>query len=157
MRSIRDAQSRIGEELETHKRYRDRLTEELCLINDAEAAAIKGDMDKIAYLTSQLEAHLLNKRAVDPSVKSIKTPWGEVSSRLQGPEFKREDNLVLHWAERYNFTTLVREKTTREINWEGIRMLCHVRDDNLVTPDGEVVPGVTVFERPLKVTVKCEP
>jgi hypothetical protein len=154
MRAIRDAQERIAEEHATHAKYFDRLEAETQQVIEAEARATKEDHAKIAYLTSQLEAHLLNKRAADPSVKSIRTPWGEVSSREQQPDYQRDEGVLLGWA---SVNAAVRYHAETVVDWELLKKRCHVTGDHLVTPEGEIVPGVTVVERPLKVTVKCEP
>lgn len=157
MRSIRDAQSRISEELATHAKYRDKLEQEIALVNEGYLAAIKSDVDRVTYLTAQLEAHLLNKRAADDSVKSIRTPWGSVESREQQPEYVKDDPALLAWLQA-NHTELIREKTTLSPDWETIKAYCHPNaNGQLVTPDGEVVPGVEVTERPPKVTVKVTP
>jgi hypothetical protein len=155
MRSIRDAQSRIAEAHMTHEAYRGRLAIEMRLIDEGEQHDTKEDLDKIAYLTAQLEAHLLNKRAADPSAKSIATPWGVVSSRVQPPEYKRDEPLLVEWAEGAGFTRL---KSISSVDWEGIKKASHVRGDRLVmNDDGQIVPGVEVIERGPKVTVEVAP
>jgi hypothetical protein len=157
MRSIRDAQSRIAEEAETHAKYHYRLSAELALIAENFERATKEDKDKIAYLEAQLTAHLLNKRAADESVKSIRTPWGVVESREQQPEYIKDDAVLQAWADAYvdeSGGTFLRTKATRVPDWEAIKMSCKVRDGKLITFDGEIVPGVSVIDRGPKVTVK---
>lgn len=152
MRSIRDAQSRIAETLATHAKYVAKLEAEIAMVYEAQHAAVKSDIDKCAYLEAQLTAHLLNQRAADDKVKSIETPWGRVTSRVQQPEYKRDDAALLEWALVYDDFT--RMKTTTSIDWERLKAACHVRDGKLVTSDGEVVPGVEVIERGPKVSVE---
>lgn len=152
MRQIRDANSRMAEERATCERLRDKLDDELRMIDAHEERATKEDALRVSYLTAQLEAHLLNKRAAGPGVKSIATPWGRIESREQQPEFVKDDAALLEWALVYD--DFVRMKTTTTIDWERLKAECHVRAGQLITSEGEVVPGVTVTERPLKVVVK---
>ena len=157
MRSIRDAQSRIQEETVTHNNYRSKLLLEMDLIDEAEHAATKPDIDRIAYLTQQLEAHLLNKRAADPEVKSIATPWGTVSSRVQQPEYKRDDAVLREWAFANGYWRQ-QTKVIEEIHWDALKKACHVNTlGQLVTDQGEIVPGVEVITRGPKVTVEVTP
>lgn len=160
MRSIRDANSRMAEQVATHQNYRERLRTELRLVDEAEERAVKEDLDRVMYLEAQLTAHLLNKRAADPNCKSVKTPWGDILSEAQQPEFKRDDAVLVEWAKTvallYKMPQLMRYPPAPPgaPAWEAIKKYCHVDGERLVTPEGEVVPGVTVVEKPLRVTVK---
>lgn len=151
MRQLRNALSRVAEETATCDSLRDKLHQELAMIEDHERKVTKADRDHIAYLEQQLTAHLLNVRAADDRVKSIDTPWGRISSREQQPEFQRDEATVLAWAEG---TPFARTRPLTTLDWKALKEHCHVRDGWLVTPEGEVVPGVEVVERPLKVDVE---
>jgi hypothetical protein len=154
MRQIQQAKSRMAEEDATGAALIARLHEEIVMVALHVTAASKTDADRIDYLEAQLTAHLLNKRAADPGVKSIRTPWGEVSSREQPAEFQRDDAELLVWLQVYGKDDWIRQKSSYAVAWDTIKADCHVRGDKLVTPEGEVLPGVTVVERPLKIVVK---
>ena len=154
MRSISHAQSRMAEEHATHEAFRDRLRRELNMVDEAEEQAVKPDRERVAYLTAQLEAHLLARRMADDSVKSIKTPWGRIESREQQPEYQRDTNstALSDWAASNGF---VRTHSVSELAWDDLKARCHSTiDGQLVTDQGEVVPGVTVVTRAPKVTLK---
>ena len=152
MRSISHAQSRMAEEHATHEAFRDRLRRELNMVDEAEEQAVKPDRERVAYLTAQLEAHLLARRMADDSVKSIKTPWGRIESEAQQPEFERDEPTLLTWAHESRRDAL-RVKTTETLDWAALKAHCQIRAGQMVTPEGEVVPGVTVVERAPKVKV----
>jgi hypothetical protein len=155
MRAIRDARSRIAEEVMTCNALRKRLEDELALIAQHEVDATKADRDRIAYFEGQLTAHLLNKRAADPNIKSIPTPWGTVSSVAQPPEYRRDDKALKEWMLANGWS---KERRLVDIDWEGLKKACHVNAERqLVTDVGEIVPGVEVIERGPKVTVEVEP
>jgi hypothetical protein len=152
MRQIRTAHSRIAEEVATCDSLRAKLHEELAMVDEHEHKVTKGDIEHIAFLTAQLEAHLLNVRAAEPNVKSIATPWGVIHSKVQQPEYKRDESLLVEWAEGAGFTRL---KTMSSVDWEGIKKASHVRGEHLVmNDDGQIVAGVEVIERGPKVTVE---
>jgi Bacteriophage Mu Gam like protein len=156
MRQIQQAKSRMAEEDATGAALIARLHEEIVMVALHVTAASKADADRIDYLEAQLTAHLLNKRAADPECKSIATPWGRIESEAQQPQFVRDEAALLAWAEEQELLGTdgwVRTKTSREANWNVIKAVCEVRDGRLLH-QGEIVPGVTVTERPLKVTIR---
>jgi hypothetical protein len=163
MRQLRDARSRIHEEVETCNALRKKLEQDAQFIDAHEQAITKGDQARVAFLTQQLEAHLLNVRAAEPNVKSIATPWGVILSRTQEPEYKRDDKLLLAWAEGYTFgdnhaTPYVRVKETRLPDWDAIKRHARVDEQGrMFTPDGEQIAGVEVIQRAPKVTVEVTP
>jgi hypothetical protein len=152
MRQLRDCRSRIAEEIATCDADRAKLQHDLMLVDEHQERVTKEDRERAAFLEGQLTAHLLNLRAMDDRVKSIKTPWGDVTSRVQQPEIQRVEVVLIEWARGQGFT---RTKTLTTLDWEGIKNACHVRGNSLVlTHTGEVVPGVEVVERLPKVTVE---
>lgn len=156
MRSIRDARSRIAEEVATAEALHRRLEREVEMISEHLIDVTKADNERIAYLEAQLTAHLLNKRAADPECKSISTPWGRIESREQEPEFIRDEAVLLAWADEQELLGVdgyVRTTVKREADWKAIKAASRLGLEHIVI-DGEIVPGVTVVERPLKVSVK---
>ena len=152
MRQLRNARSRIAEEIATCDLDRAKLQEELRMIDEHQERVTKEDREFCAMLERELSAHLLNLRATDDHIKSVRTPWGDISSRVQQPEFERVEAELVEWAEGQGFTRL---KTITSVDWDGIKKASHIRGDRLVlTQTGEIVAGVTVIERGPKVTVE---
>jgi hypothetical protein len=145
MRVIRDAKSRIDEETLTAEKLRRKLLEELELVDQHVERITKADRERIAYYEAQAVEHLRRRQAEDGRVKSLPTPFGTVSSRVQQPEFQRDETVLELWAALSGNPAYIRVK--HEVNWSAIKAACHVRGDKLVTDDGEIVSGVTVVDR----------
>jgi hypothetical protein len=152
MRQLRNARSRIAEEIATCDADRAKLQEELRMIDEHQERVTKEDREFCGMLERELSAHLLNLRATDDRVKSVRTPWGDVTSRVQQPEYKRDEHVLRTWMARTGWTT------TREVvdfDWDLLKKESHVNaNGQMVTNAGEVVPGVEVIERGPKVVVE---
>lgn len=163
VRQIRDAKSRIAEEIATCEADRNKLRRELNMVDEHQERVTKADRERVAYLEGQLTAHLLNLRATDDRIKSIKTPWGDVTSREQPPEFERDEPVLLEWCHAMDNTggypRLVRyfEEPDPVVDWKAVKALCHVDGELLISPEKLPVPGVTVKPRPLRVEVEIAP
>lgn len=74
-------------------------------------------------------------------------PTGIVLRRKnRQPEFIRDNDALLVWAEDYGDSDLV--KVTKAPNWANIKKGAIIRDDHLVDKgSGEIIPGVTVTQR----------
>ena len=151
-RKLRDAKSRIAEERATATALTVRLQQEIQQVEDHFENVTKPDRETAAYMENQLAQHLLARRAADDSVKSIATPWGDVTSRVQPPEFKRDDVILKEWASHDGRFWKVH--ITETPDWEALKKACHVQGQWLVTPEGEVIPGVEVIERGPRVSVE---
>jgi len=157
MRHLRYARQRIAEEIATCDADRRKLQDELELIAEHQERVTKDDREFAAMLERELEAHLLNLRATDDRIKSVRTPWGDIASRVQQPEFKRDEDVLFAWADEYDRANFVKVTTHVSLNWEQLKKECHVNGDRLVLGTGEVVPGVEVIKRGPKVSVELVP
>ena len=100
--------------------------------------------------TGNLEALLVEYfQTVTPSkVTKTQTQYALLSGKLvmkhQQPEFVRDEAALLAWAET---TAPELVKVKKEVNWADLKKQADVSGDNLLL-DGEIIPGVTVIERP---------
>lgn len=152
-RQLRDAQSRIAEERATAESMRAKIRKDLEAIDEWERTATARDVSFATFLTAQLEIHMRHRRAADPECKSIKTPWGEITSRAQDPEYTREEVPLREWAQSTGFMRPVKP-VEPDVDWAKLKKACHVKDGRLIDPEGEVVPGVKVVEKPFKIDVE---
>ena len=85
---------------------------------------------------------------------SYQLPSGKLVLKKRGPEFERDDDQLLPWLKE-NIPALVKVKETPD--WANLKKHLTIVGDQAVDPDGEIVPGVTVTERPdeFKVEVKA--
>ena len=152
MRQLRNARSRIAEEIATCDLDRAKLQEELRMIDEHQERVTKEDREFCGMLERELCAHLLNLRATDDHIKSVRTPWGDISSRVQQPEFRRDDAVLRQWASHDGRFWKVR--ITEDIDWDALKKACEVKHGQLVTPQGEIVPGIEVIDREPSVRVE---
>ena len=110
------------------------------------------------FNTMNLERMLAEYFATVPHKKaetqeSYPLKGGKLILKTQNPEYKRDDKTVIDWLKQNNMTNFVKVK--EELDWAGLKGSTAVLDGNLVTEDGEIVPGVEVVEREAKFMVDC--
>lgn len=98
-------------------------------------------------------------------IRSYDMPGGTLKLSAQDPEYKPVDDELVPWLEKNGLVEFVEVKKTAR--WgefkETIKVDKKVKtltDENgvthVVTPDGEIVPGVNVTIREDKFTIKCK-
>ena len=126
---------------------------------------VKWYTDKIAEIKAQtdfdtmnLERMLAEYFATVPHKKtktqeSYPLKGGKLILKTQNPEYKRNDATVIDWLKKNNMTEFVKVK--EELDWAGLKDKTAALDGNIVTEDGEIVPGIEVVEREPKFMVDC--
>ena len=119
-----------------------------------QSKAIKEQTD---FNTATLERMLAEYFAGVPHKKtktqeSYALPGGKLVMKTQNPEYKRDDATVIAWAKANGFEQYV--KTKEVLDWAGLKAVTEAFNGQLVTEDGEIVPGVEVVERPEKFIVE---
>ena len=124
---------------------------------------VKWYTDKIAEIKAQtdfdtmnLERMLAEYFATVPHKKSktqetYPLKGGKLILKTQNPEYKRDDKTVIDWLKKNNMTEFVKVK--EELDWAGLKDKTAALDGNIVTEDGEIVPGIEVIEREPKFMV----
>lgn len=143
IRSIRAEQQREKAELERQMAfYRDQIE----YINH------KAD-DDAAFFESMLQGYF-RSRVDDGFTKATKTkvtyklPTGELVLKHREPEYDYKSNQqqVLEWLKKQeNGRKYI--KTAESLDWAAFKKAVSVKDDKIVTADGEIVPGITVTQR----------
>lgn len=93
---------------------------------------------------------------------SYQLPSGKLVMKAQGPAYERDDDVVIQWIYENSNTPSAYINTKETLNWSELKKALEgedgisVCDGQVVTPDGEIVPGIKVVERPnvFKVEVK---
>lgn len=139
------------------------LAEKRKLQIEAWLKAITEENDRqITFFTSLLEPYA--KQQIIGKKRSIKLPTGTFGFKVQQPEFFRDDEKLVKWAEKNAAEYIVKNPTlkwaefksesnvfeTFEETPEGI-----VKKLTFIAPDGQVVPDIIVVERPDKFYVKA--
>lgn len=127
-------------------------------------AWVKWYQDKITEITAQtdfntanLERMLMDYFATVPH-KATKTqetyslPGGKLILKKQNPEFKRDDKTVIDWLKGNNLTQFI--KTKEELSWADLKAATAVFEGQIVTEDGEIIPGIEVIDRDPKFVVE---
>ncbi|WP_223837367.1 host-nuclease inhibitor Gam family protein [Bacillus swezeyi] len=81
--------------------------------------------------------------------KTIKLPYGTIKLVKQQPEYQRNENDLLEYAESKGFV-----RVKKDVDWSAIKKKAEVFGDKLIDGDGEIIPGVTVVDREDKFTVE---
>jgi phage host-nuclease inhibitor protein Gam len=85
---------------------------------------------------------------------SYQLPSGKLIMKAQGPEYKRDDETVMKWVYETSNTPHQFINTKETLNWSALKKALEgedgiaIVDGQVATPDGEIVPGITVVERP---------
>lgn len=77
--------------------------------------------------------------------ESYKLPGGKLVLKRQAPEFERDDEALLPWLKE-NIPALVKVKESPD--WANLKKHLTIVGDKVADPDGEIVPGITVHDRP---------
>lgn len=125
----------------------ERWTEHYKMLSQQITDQINAD---IAYFEAQLERyffHLMN----DNFTKATKTqvtyslPTGKLVLKHPDPEYKHDDETLIPWLEK-NAPEFIKVK--RSTDWDALKKTLILNGTEMITADGEVVPGITATPRP---------
>jgi len=117
-------------------------------------AEVKDINESAAFFERLLTDYHRGLLDADPRAKTVKLPHGSLRCRVQQPEFIRNDEELLAWAEVTDPQLVEVKKSPR---WAEIKKRGQPSGQNLVdTVTGELVAGVTVLYREPKFTVDVE-
>ena len=144
---IREAQ----DEKEKWKAYYD---DQLQKINNREDS-------RIAFFEEKLKEYFYKvPHKMTKTQSSYKLPSGKLVMKGQEPAYERDEEQLLAWLRQNHQERFVKTKET--VDWSGLKKSLEgaeglaISNGRVITPDGEIVPGITVVERPniFKVEVK---
>ena len=97
------------------------------------------------YHTGQIEA--------DPKCKTIKLPHGILKMRAQQPQYHRDPDVIREWAEANKPDVLIPQLP--KLDWARLKKTVKpVGGKAIDAGTGEVIPGITVIDRPPKFSVE---
>ena len=97
----------------------------------------------VSFFESLLHEYFMQLREDDPKLKTVKLPHGSLKMRAQQPEFQYDETQLLPWAKE-NLPDAVVVKVS--VSKTPVKK--HIKET------GEMVPGVTITERPEKFSVE---
>ena len=138
------------------KKETDELTRQMQFYKDQMDMIGKKADEDVAFFESMLIPYFADRMdggftKATKTQTTYKLPTGKMVLKHQAPEFERKDEDLLPWLKE-NRPDLV--KVTESANWAELKKAVKVVGENVVTKDGEVVPGVKVTEREDKFEVE---
>lgn len=128
---------------------------EVTRIQDWAATQVRSLDQDGAYFESLLTDYHRRLVAEDPKAKTISLPHGALKCRAQQPEYIRDEDELLAWAEAADPEALVEVK--KSPRWAEIKKRGKPSGQHLIDQDtGEVIAGVLVVPREPKFTVDVE-
>ena len=84
---------------------------------------------------------------------SYELPGGKLVMKAQEPEYDRQEVELCEWLQKNGAAEYVKIK--RSVDWANLKKQLKIGPDgkSMVTPEGEIVPGITVMPREPKFTV----
>lgn len=83
--------------------------------------------------------------------KTIKLPYGTIALKKQQPEFTKDAEALLEYAKSVEMV-----KVKEEADWAAIKKVSRIHEGKMYDQNGEVIPGVSVFERDDKFEIKLD-
>jgi hypothetical protein len=113
----------------------------------------RADQDR-AYLDELLEQYHRAVLKDNPKLKTIKLPHGELQIRKQQPEYLKEDSALAVYVKTNRPELLIPQEP--KVDWSTLKKSLQATDDGRAvdTETGEIVPGVSITERPAKFQIK---
>ena len=113
--------------------------------------------ESIAYFTAKLEEYFANvPHKATKTQESYSLPGGKLVRKKQQPKFETNDEALVPWLEDNFMGQLVKVK--KSADWAALKKVCSVTPDgeHVATDEGEIIPGVTVTQRPDVFKVEME-
>lgn len=113
--------------------------------------------DDVAYFTAKLEEYFTNvPHKTTKTQESYTLPGGKLIRKKQQPKFETDDEALVPWLEQNFMSQLVKVK--KSADWAALKKVCSVTPDgeHVATDEGEIIPGVTVTQRPDVFKVEME-
>lgn len=140
---IRAARADRDRMIEWYKAKINEITEQ----TESETAYLEGMLSGYFRMTEQ--AH---KRTKTQETYSL--PSGKLILKKQNPEYdyKTHQQDAIAWLKANKMTQYV--KVTETLDWDSLKKTTGTIGGNVVTEDGEIIPGITVTEREEKFVVE---
>ena len=76
--------------------------------------------------------------------------------KKQAPQFEHDDELILDWLHENSQMPETYIDFKETLKWADLKKVLLVDGSRMVTQDGEIIPGITVTERPDKFVVEVK-
>ena len=113
----------------------------------------------VAFFSAKLEEYFYSVPHKETKTQSSYTlPGGKLVRKAQLPKYSTDDSELIPWLKDNFLFDYVKETTVESVNWAELKKTVTVTPDGLhvMTEDGEIIPGVTVEQRPDVFVVQTE-
>ena len=112
-------------------------------------AKIEASQDsRINYLKSLLRRYFETVPHKETKTQaSYPLPSGKLVLKQTGPKFTTKDEELLPWLIENQMTDYIKTETKQKPMWGELKKIVSIAGTQVVTEDGEIVPGVTVEEQ----------
>ena len=135
----------INDDREERDRMLSLVKEKMERLEEKRQLYIVNFEENTSYLRAKLMDYFMTVKTQDTkTMKKYKLVSGTLVLKKQQHVYERGEGALLAWAE-----TTVPELVTvkKEVSWADLKKQADVSGDKLLL-DGEIIPGVTVIERP---------
>ena len=109
----------------------------------------------VAYFTARLEEYFASvPHKATKTQESYTLPGGKLILKKQQPKFEVDDDKLVPWLKSNFMAHLVKVKESAD--WATLKKVVNVSGSGVTTDEGEVIPGVTVTQRPDVFKVEME-
>ena len=109
---------------------------------------------RIAFFEGRLQRYFYNvPHKVAKTQESYQLPSGKLVMKHPAPDYDWDEEPLVEWMEK-NTPEMVKVK--KSPNWAELKKTLTRNGNNMVTKDGEIVPGITVTDRPEKFVVETK-
>lgn len=111
--------------------------------------------ESVAYFTAKLEEYFASvPHKATKAQESYTLPGGKLIRKKQQPKFDVDDDTLVPWLKSNFMAHLVKVKESAD--WATLKKVVNVSGSGVTTDEGEVIPGVTVTQRPDVFKVEME-
>lgn len=136
LRQIKEKQEELERWTEHYKTLAQQITDK---IND-DIAYFTGLLQE--YMTQQIDGNFTKQTKTQISYS---LPTGKLILKHQEPEYKPNDAVLVPWLKE-NRPEFVKVKESAD--WSGLKKTLVLNGTDMITEDGEIVPGIAVTPRP---------
>ena len=88
--------------------------------------------------------------------ESYQLPSGKLAIKKQAPQFEHDDEQILDWLHENSQRPETYIDFKETLKWGDLKKVLVVSGNSMATSDGEIIPGITVTERPDKFVVEVK-
>lgn len=105
----------------------------------------KADLDrKTSYLTFQLQRYMETVKAKESKTqKTYKLPSGTLKIKYQNPEYKRDDDKLIDFLKKNNYTDYIQTVSTPK--WVEFKKITNIQKDPIVDEESGELIGYTPY------------